>query len=83
MSPLMIGIILLFLGLCLIPLGYSELKEELKMVKVETSSFKSLIVYVTTFIGLLNFNSYLGWILSIALLFVFGGGAFIFLTILQ
>jgi xanthine/uracil permease len=83
MSPVIIGIILIFLGLCLIPIGYSEFKEELKGVKEEKSVFKRLIVYVITFIGFLDFNSYLGWILSLALLLVFSGGAFIILTILQ
>lgn len=82
MSPVIIGIILIFLGLCLIPIGYSEFKEELKVVKEEKSIFKRLLVYVITFIGLLDFNSYLGWILSLGLLLVFSGGAFIILTVL-
>ncbi|SOC05158.1 hypothetical protein SAMN05880501_10415 [Ureibacillus xyleni] len=81
MSPVIIGIILIFLGLCLIPFGYSDFKEELKMVKEETSIFKRFIVYVLTFIGFIDLNSYLGWILSLALLLVFSGGAFIFLSI--
>ena len=82
MLPIIIGIILIVLGLFLIPIGYSEFKEELKMVKKEKSIFKRLIVYVITLIGLLDFNSHLGWILSLGLLLVFSGGAFIILTIL-
>ncbi|WP_397538144.1 hypothetical protein [Rummeliibacillus pycnus] len=81
MLPIIIGIILIVLGICLIPIGYSEFKEELKMVK-EKSVFKRLFVYFITFIGLLDFDGYSGWILLLALLLVFSGGAFIILTIL-
>lgn len=81
MLPVIIGIILIVLGLCLFPIGYLELKEELKMVNKEKSVFKRLIVYVITFVGFLDFNNYLGWILSLALLLIFSGGAFIILTI--
>ncbi|HWI47914.1 MAG TPA: hypothetical protein VNU45_06780 [Rummeliibacillus sp.] len=83
MLPIVIGVILLVLGFCLIPIGYSEFKEELKMVKEEKSIFKRLFVYFITFIVFIDFNSYLGWILSLGLLLVFSGGAFILLTILQ
>lgn len=82
MSPVIIGIILIFLGLCLLPISYIELKDELKSFNEGQSIFKRLLVYIVEFIGLLDFDSYLGWLLSLALLLIFSGGAFIILTIL-
>lgn len=79
---MVIGIILVFLGLCLLPIGYVELKGELKSFNEGQSIFKRLLVYIITFIGLLDFDSYLGWLLSLALLLIFSGGAFIILAIL-
>lgn len=81
MLPIIIGIILICLGLFLLPFGYAELKDELEIVGEEKSFFKRWIVYIVTFISFLDFSSYLGFILSLALLFIFSGGAFIILAI--
>lgn len=61
MLSIIIGSILIFLGLCLIPTGYAKFKEELKMVKEETSILKRIFIYLITIIGFFDFDSYLGW----------------------
>lgn len=80
MTPIIIGIVLIILGLCLIPVGYADFKEDLKMIK-ELPFFRRLIVYIITFFSFLDLSSYFGFILSLALLFIFCGGAFIILAI--
>lgn len=80
MLPIIIGVVLIILGLFLLPFGYGEFKEELKMIK-ELPFFRRLIVYIITFFSFLDLSSYFGFILSLALLFIFSGGAFIILAI--
>ncbi|MGN4127032.1 hypothetical protein ACMGD3_18785 [Lysinibacillus sphaericus] len=80
MNPIIIGIIAIFIGIILIPMGYSEFKKELKMVKGE-SKIKRIFIYLVTFIGFLSLDNFLGWILSLGILFIFIGAAFILLTI--
>lgn len=82
MLPIIIGIILIILGLFLIPIGYSDFKDELKMVKKERSAFKRIFLYMITFIGFLDLSNYLGYVLSLALLLIFGGVVFIIFSML-
>ena len=79
MTTIIIGIILIIFGAALVYVGVPEFKEELKMVG-EQPLFKWVFIYIITFIGFLSFDSYLGWLLGLGILFVFCGGAFILLT---
>ncbi|MGE7094251.1 hypothetical protein ACQKII_23035 [Lysinibacillus sp. NPDC048646] len=80
MNPLYIGVIAIIIGIILIPVGYSEFKKELKIVK-EQSKKKRIFVYLITFIGFLSLDNFIGWIFSLGILFIFIGTAFIVLTI--
>lgn len=77
---IVIGVIALVIGTSLMVVGYPEFKDELKLVR-ELPLLRRVIVYVVTFLGFLSLDSYLGWIMSLGLLFNFTGLAFIFLTI--
>lgn len=72
MVTILIGIILIIIGIILIPVGYSEFKKELKMVK-EVSKIKRIFVYFITFIGFLSLDNLLGWILSLGILCILIG----------
>ena len=80
MLGIILGIILIFIGIILVPFGFSELREELHMVK-ETSRGKRIFVYLVTFIGFLSLDNFLGWLLTLGFIFIFAGAAFILLTI--
>lgn len=80
MIGIMLGIIFIFIGVILVPIGFSELKEELQFVK-ETSRVKRIFVYLVTCIGILSLDNVIGWIVSLGLLFIFAGAVFILLTI--
>ena len=79
MTTIIIGIILIIIGSIFVNVGFPEFKEELRMVD-EQPLFKRIFIYIIEFIGLLNFDSYLGWLLGLGILFIFCGGAFILLT---
>ena len=80
MIGIMLGIIFIFIGIILVPFGFSELREELHMVK-ETSRGKRIFIYLVTCIGILSMDNFLGWLLTLGLLFIVAGAAFILLTI--
>lgn len=80
MVGIIIGVIFIFIGLILLPIGFSELREELHMVK-ETSRVKRIFIYLVTFVGFLSLDNFLGWLLTLGLVFIFAGAAFILLTI--
>lgn len=80
MVGIMLGLLFIVIGVMLMPIGFSELKEELQVVK-ETSRIKRIFVYLVTGIGFLSLDSVIGWILSLGLLFIFIGIAFILLAI--
>ena len=77
MLPIIIGVVLIILGLFLLPFGYGEFKEELKMSTEDLPFFRRLFFYILTFWDL----GYLGLILALSLLLAFSGGAFIILAI--
>ena len=80
MLGIILGVIFIFIGLILVPFGFSELREELQMVE-GTSRVKRIFVYLVTFIGFLSLDNFLGWLLTLGLVFIFAGAAFILLTI--
>lgn len=75
MIGIMLGIIFIFIGVILVPIGFSELKEELQFVK-ETSRVKRIFVCLVTCIGILSLDNVIGWIVSLGLLFIFAGAVF-------
>ena len=83
MSLFGVGITLIVLGLGLLPFGYRDYKDDLKEIMEESSALARCKLSVVTFIDLLDFDSYLGWLLSTALLLVLSGGALIIFAIFQ
>lgn len=79
MNPIFIGIIAIFVGAILSALGYPEFKRELRIVK-EQSHTKRVFIYLITFIGFLSLDNFIGWILSLGILFILTGAAFILLA---
>lgn len=80
MIGIILGVIFIFVGLILVPIGFSELREEQQMIK-ETSRWKRIFVYLVTFINLLSLDNFFGWLLSLGFIFIFAGVAYIVLTI--
>lgn len=80
MIGIMLGIIFIFIGIILVPFGFSELREELHMVK-EKSRGKRIFIYLFAFIDFLSLDNFLGWLLSLGFIFIFAGATFILLTI--
>ena len=77
MLPIIVGIVLIILGLFLLPFGYAQFKDELDLA-TDKPFLKRMIFYILTFWDF----GYFGWLLYIALLLIFSGGAFFILAIL-
>ncbi|MFJ7406098.1 MULTISPECIES: hypothetical protein [unclassified Lysinibacillus] len=80
MNLITIGIIAIIIGIILIPVGYYEFKEQLKLVK-EQSKKKRIFIYLVTFVSFLSLDNYLGWIISLGILLIFTGATFILFAV--
>ncbi len=69
---LIIGGFLFIVGLILFPIGFNELKENLKDVK-ELSLWRKVVVFVVELWGCLSLTSFLSYILCLSLILLFSG----------
>ena len=77
---MIIGIMLIFIGIFLLPFGIISFKQELAILKDQPTS-KKVTIGLIEMIDFFSFDNYLTWLLSISVLLILSGSIFVYFSL--